>query len=162
MTHPRVEQLIATLGLESHPEGGYFREVYRSAAGIDPGDGRGTRATVTTIYYLLAAGQCSRWHDVRSDEVWHLYEGGPLDLFVAPPDLATIDRRRLDRAGSGGGPVAVVPPRWWQAARPAGPYALVGCTVAPGFDYADFRFLRDVPSALDALSKHPADIVELA
>ena len=162
MTHPRVDRLISTLGLERHPEGGYFREIYRSAARIDPGDGRGSRAAITTIYYLLAAGQCSRWHDVLSDEVWHLYEGGPLDLFVAPPDVSTVERRRLDSVSSGTGPVTVVPSRWWQAARPVGPYALAGCTVAPGFDYTDFKFLRDVPSAMEALAKQPDDLVALA
>jgi uncharacterized protein len=139
----RAAQLIETLDLVPHPEGGFFREVYRSPSRVRPDDGREEREAVTTIYFLLAEGAHSRWHRVLSDEVWHLYEGGPLELFVAPPAADRVERVLLGRPIESDGPVHVVPARWWQAARPVGPYALVGCTVAPGFVFADFSFLRD-------------------
>ena len=108
---------------------------------------------MTTIYYLLAEGEFGRWHRVRSDEVWHLYEGGPLELLVAPPDLSAIEHRRLAPAEEGAEPVAIVPADWWQSARPLGDYALCGCTVAPGFEFEDFAFLSDDRAALAALSR---------
>jgi predicted cupin superfamily sugar epimerase len=90
---------------------------------------------------------------VRSDEVWHLYEGGPLELIVAPPDLSAIEHRALAAAEHGGEPVSIVPADWWQSARPLGEYALCGCTVAPGFDFEDFVFLKDDRTAVAALSR---------
>jgi len=147
MMHPRATELIATLELQPHPEGGFYREVFRSAAAVAPADGRGARAALTTIYFLLTAETLSRWHLVSSDEVWHLYEGGPLELLEL--DLST---RRLTRThlapvdGRGGAPVHVVPTGRWQAARTAAAYALMGCTVGPGFDFSDFRMLSDEPA----------------
>ena len=82
----RVEHLIAALGLLPHPEGGYYGEVYRSDATVLPADGRGHRAALTTIYFLLAGAAVSRWHRVQSDEVWHFYEGAALDLWMASPE----------------------------------------------------------------------------
>lgn len=143
--HPRAAALIEALQLASHPEGGYFREVYRSIARVQPEDERTSRAALTTIYFLLAQGQVSRWHRVRSDEVWHLYEGGPLDLFVADEACASMQHVVLTQISSTGAPVHTVPAGWWQAARCASDYALVGCTVGPGFEFADFSFLRDEP-----------------
>ena len=78
--HVRAEELIATLGLRPHPEGGFFREIFRSSTLVTPADGRGPRSALTTIYFLLTEGTHSRWHHVISDEVWHLYEGGPLEV----------------------------------------------------------------------------------
>jgi hypothetical protein len=118
---------------------------------VRTGDDRPGRAALTTIYYLLAEGEFGRWHRVRSDEVWHLYEGGPLELLVAPPDLSAIEHRRLTAAEQGAEPVAIVPADWWQSARPLGDYALCGCTVAPGFEFEDFAFLSDDQAALAAL-----------
>jgi predicted cupin superfamily sugar epimerase len=154
----RVEELIATLGLVPHPEGGYYREVFRSDSTVQPSDARGPRTALTTIYYLLEDGQVSRWHRVQSDEVWHLYEGGPLELLTVPPDLSTVHRWRVDVASLGHAPVAVVPANWWQAARPLGAFVLAGCTVAPGFQFDDFTFLRDHPDVLRALSAQSRDI----
>ena len=108
-----------------------------------PEDGREERDAVTTIYFFLVEGAHSRWHRVLSDEVWHLYEGGPLELFVAPPPADRVQRVLLGPAVESDGPVHVVPAGWWQAARPLGPYVLVGCTVSPGFVFEDFSFLRD-------------------
>ena len=142
--HPRAAELIATLGLEPHPEGGYYREIFRSPAHVAPADGRGDRAALTTIYFLLPEGSVSRWHRVASDEVWHLYEGGPLELLEIGADLGELRRHSLSPVGSDGGePVHTVRAGHWQAARPRGSYALVGCTVGPGFEFGDFQLLAD-------------------
>jgi uncharacterized protein len=135
----RAEALIARLGLTPHPEGGYFREVYRSEREVDPLDGRGRRSAVTTILFLLVAGQVSAWHRVRSDEVWHFYEGDPLLLSWSASADGERTAHTLGPVGDGQSPVAVVPADCWQTARPLGDYALVGCTVGPGFDYEDFE-----------------------
>ena len=79
----RASQLIEQLGLVAHPEGGCFRQVYRSSTTVQPADDRGVRPSLTTIYFLLVAGEVSRWHRVASDEAWHYYEGDPLELFGA-------------------------------------------------------------------------------
>ena len=140
--HPRAAELIATLFLQPHPEGGFFRELFRSGAQVEPADGRGSRAALTTIYFLLPEGSVSRWHRVASDEVWHLYEGGPLELLELTASGYDLVRHRLSPLGTdSGAPVCIIEAGHWQAARSLGPYALVGCTVGPGFDFADFRML---------------------
>lgn len=139
--HPRAAELIRILNLQPHPEGGCYREIFRSAETVQLP--RGVRAAVTTIYFLLAQGQHSRWHRVTSDEVWHWYEGGPLELLVLPPDLSRVERIVLGPVTHDRQPVHTVPAMWWQAARPLGDFAFVGCTVAPGFDFADFTFARE-------------------
>ena len=149
--HPRAAELIATLDLRPHPEGGFYREVFRSEARVTPADGRGARAALTTIYFLLPEGSVSRWHRVSSDEVWHLYEGGPLELLELSESGRDLARHRLapvggdDRGGDVAAPVRTIPAGAWQAARPLAGYALVGCTVGPGFEFADFRLLADDP-----------------
>ena len=150
--HPRAAELIATLELRPHVEGGFYRELFRSAALVTPADGRGERAALTTIWFLLPEGVVSRWHRVTSDEVWHLYEGGPLELLELDDAGAALRRHRLAPVGDGdGAPVRTIPAGAWQAARPLGAYALVGCTVGPGFDFADFRLLADDPERRDAV-----------
>jgi len=146
MADARVGELIDLLQLEPHPEGGFYREIHRSDRSVRPDDGRPSRAALTTIYYLLPAGEESRWHRVGSDEIWHLYEGD-LELAVVPPDLTRLERVRLGRVSAAVGPVFTVPAGWWQSARPVGPCALCGCTVGPGFDFEDITFLDDDPDA---------------
>jgi predicted cupin superfamily sugar epimerase len=141
--HPRAQQLIEELALQPHPEGGFFRELHRSALKVQPQDARPLRDALTTIYFLLPAPSFSRWHCVASDEVWHLYEGGPLELRIADPMFERVEVRRLAAVMSGSGPVAIVPAGYWQAARPLSEYALVGATVGPGFDFSDFKFLSE-------------------
>jgi predicted cupin superfamily sugar epimerase len=144
--HARATALIAALDLRPHPEGGFYREIFRSDVQVIPADGRGPRAALTTIYFLLPEGAHSRWHQVRSDEVWHLYEGGPLELLELTADGIDLVRHRIaSPVGEGGSPVHTVKADWWQAARAIGAYALVGCTVGPGFEFADFRLLADDP-----------------
>jgi uncharacterized protein len=143
----RARDLITMLDLKPHPEGGYYGELYRSESSVTPADGRGDRAALTTIYFLLPAGIVSRWHRVQSDEVWHFYEGAPLELWIASPSGDRIDRRQVGPLDNRQRPVHTVPAGWWQAARSTGEYTLVGCTVGPGFDFKDFALAADIPSA---------------
>jgi predicted cupin superfamily sugar epimerase len=152
----RAEELVVALGLIPHPEGGYYGELFRSDVAVHPTDGRGPRPALTTIYFLLPAGAVSRWHRVQSDEVWHFYEGAPLDLWMASPDGGQVNQHRLGPLDGTQGPVWTVPAGWWQAARSTGAYTLVGCTVGPGFDFRDFALAGDQPAAAAALrARHP-------
>ena len=155
--NPRVEELIATLELSPHPEGGYYREVYRSPRRVahpDTGDGR---SALTGIYFLLAGDQVSRWHRCLSDEIWHYHEGDPLELWTAGPGLERIERRILGPPGKGGEPVLAVEAGHWQAARSTGDYTLAGCAVGPGFDFRDLEFLSDSADRKAELARlHPA------
>jgi predicted cupin superfamily sugar epimerase len=151
--HPRAAELVTLLSLQPHPEGGWYREVYRSSDAVFR-DGS-PRVAMTTIYYLLAAGERSRWHVVTLDEVWHFHEGEPLELLTCDPARGIVEPLLLGPAAAAGArPQQVVRRDVWQAARPLGAYALVGCTVGPGFDFADFRFLADLPGA-DAIFAGP-------
>lgn len=125
-----ARQIIDTLGLNPHPEGGWYAETWRE------GDGT-ARAAGTAIYFLLEADQRSHWHRVDSAEVWHWYAGAPLALSIHEevtrtellgPDLAAGHR-----------PQRIVPPGAWQAAEPIGGWVLVGCTVSPGFTFDAFE-----------------------
>lgn len=154
--HPRAADLITRLDLRPHPEGGFYREIFRSAAQVRPTDGRDARAALTTVYFLLAEGANSRWHRVMSDEVWHLYEGGPLELLELTPAGDELRRHQLAPLGEGAAtPVHTIAAGMWQAARPLAAYALVGCTVAPGFDFADFRLLADAPDRAAIIGAWP-------
>jgi len=139
----RAAELIASLGLVPHPEGGYFRELHRSASSVQPLDGRTERAALTTIYFLLPEGEVSRWHRVASDEVWHHYEGAPLDILTADATFERVTRHTIGPVRENLSPERVVPSGCWQAARSSGAYTLVGCVVGPGFEFADFALLRD-------------------
>lgn len=138
----RTIHLIESLGLTAHPEGGYFVEIFRSEEQVTPQDKRGNRSALTTIFFLLTAGQTSRLHMVKSDEVWHFMEGDPLELFEIGADLTTRKTHLLDSMDSqrdGTQPVHIIKANSWQAARSTGAYTLVGCTVGPGFDFEDFE-----------------------
>jgi len=140
MAQTTAAALIQQLGLQPHPEGGHYREVFRSGATVQTNDGRGARAALTTIDFLLAAGQRSAWHRVASDEVWHLLEGGPLRLHLLPP---TLGEAQVVDLAAGALRRHGVPAGWWQAAEPLAEFAYVGATVGPGFEFADFDFGRD-------------------
>jgi predicted cupin superfamily sugar epimerase len=153
----RAAALIATLGLGPHPEGGYYGELYRSRATVHPEDGRGPRSALTTIYFLLPQGSVSRWHRVQSDEVWHYYEGAPLDLWMASPGGDQVEHCRLGPLDEAQRPVWTVPAGHWQAARSTGSYTLVGCTVGPGFDFLDFALVGEQPAIASVLrARYPA------
>ena len=145
--HQRAAELVKELGLTPHPEGGLFREIHRSELQVDPADGRGRRVALTAIYFLLPAGAVSRWHRVQSDEVWHFYEGSPLTLWISSPSGDRVERRSLGPLSDSQLPVIAVPAGCWQAARSAGDYTLVGCTVGPGFEFSDFEFASNTPPA---------------
>jgi predicted cupin superfamily sugar epimerase len=155
--HPRATELITKLNLEPHPEGGYYREIFRSAHLVAPADGRGPRAALTTIYFLLTAGITSRWHRVAADEVWHLYEGGPLEVLSVDPACQIVSRHKLEAQS----PVCTVAATHWQAARTLGDYALTGCTVGPGFDFADFAILADDAATAARLMALDADFASM-
>ena len=122
-----ARQVIEALGLEPHPEGGWFRETFRDDAS-------------TAIFYLLQAGQVSAWHRVRNaSEVWHHYAGGPLRISLAAPDEPAREAILGPDLFAGQTPQVVVPTGWWQSAEPLGAWTLVGCTVAPAFDFAAFE-----------------------
>jgi predicted cupin superfamily sugar epimerase len=141
--------LAERLGLEPHPEGGWFRETWRSALAVAPAGYGGDRSAATAIYFLLCLGERSRWHVVRSDELWLWHSGGPLDLRLggtgpAPDEAAGPVLRLGPDLAAGERPQAVVPGGTWQCAAPAGSEpVLVSCVVAPGFDYADFRLYEE-------------------
>ena len=139
----KARELVEKLALQSHPEGGWYREIYRAHARVQAE--QGSRAALTTIYYLLEQQQLSRWHVVESDEVWHFYAGAPLELLEYDPASGHLVQHVLGDARAGNESVAVIPPGFWQAARSRGEYSLVGCTVGPGFEFEDFRFVKALP-----------------
>jgi uncharacterized protein len=149
----RAGELIRTLNLQPHPEGGWYREIFRSPQRVHTPDGRRERSAVTTIDFLLAAGQCSAWHRVRSDEVWHLLEGGPLRLWWMSAAQDAIGHVDLAAGDATLAPRHVVPADTWQAAEPLGDFAYVGATVAPGFEFADFDFMRSHADAVQSLQR---------
>jgi predicted cupin superfamily sugar epimerase len=133
----KADELIKRLRRTPHPEGGHYRETFRDS---DTADGR---AYSTAIYFLLKQGEVSKWHRIDAVEIWHWYAGSPLALriaqdggrageFVLGPDVA-----------AGQEPQVVVPKHAWQSAEPLGEYALVGCTVAPGFMFEHFEMAGD-------------------
>jgi len=131
-----AERIIERLGLQPHPEGGYFRETFR-----DPRQING-RAASTAIYFLLKEGEVSHWHRVDATEVWHYYAGAPLALSTAgEPDAGTVILGNALEQGER--PQAAVPANVWQSARTLGEWTLVGCTVAPGFEFAAFELAPD-------------------
>lgn len=125
--------IIRRLGLEPHPEGGHYRETFRDAAGPDG------RARSTAILYLLDVGECSEWHRVDAAEVWHFYAGDPLVVTVSPDGHDASAHRLGPDVLAGERPQLVVPAGHWQSATSLGRWSLVGCTVAPGFDFAGFE-----------------------
>jgi hypothetical protein len=148
----RVEELISALGLTPHPEGGWFRETYRSAMS-------------SSIYYLLGKGQFSAIHRIASDEIWHFHEGGNLRIVAIAPD-GNKHEWILGKASESAMPQVVVPAGWWFAAEltaesgNAGDYALAGCAVSPAFEYKDFE-LGGREQLLKAYPAHGIDILKL-
>ncbi len=142
---PTAEQLIEGLRLRPHPEGGYLREAYKSPVTIPesalPPECAGARAAGTAIYFLLREGDKSRLHRLRFDEVWHFYLGGPLCLVIISPEGSAGHFMLGQDLNAGQELQRVVPAGCWFGAYPLpdSAYSLVGCTVAPGFAYEDFR-----------------------
>ena len=127
-------EIIAALGLARHPEGGWYAETFR-----DNGNG-GERGRSTAIYFLLEDGDVSAWHRVRdAAEVWHHYAGAPLEIRMCDEAESLVCTVLGTDLKAGERPQAVVPAGWWQTARSLGDWTLVGCTVAPGFDFSQFE-----------------------
>ena len=139
----RPLELIRMLRLAPHPEGGWYREIHRARCRVVTARGGAPRSAVTQIYYLLNAGERSRWHRIDADELWHFYEGDALTLLTLAPRSQSVTTTQLGKTGRGRQPVAVVEAGTWQAATIARGYALVGCTVAPGFVFDRFELLAD-------------------
>jgi predicted cupin superfamily sugar epimerase len=159
---------IERLDLRPHPEGGYFRETYRAAETIDgaalPARFDGPRAFATAVYFLITRDAFSAFHRIRSDEVWHFYAGDAVTLAVLDADgRGTLTTESLGRdPARGESPQVVIPAGAWFAAEvaPQGTFALVGCTVAPGFDFADFE-LAERPSLIRRYPQHRGVIERL-
>jgi hypothetical protein len=128
-----AEEIVALLGLIPHPEGGFYRETFRAPAA------EGARGASTAIYYLLRAEDVSAWHRTDADEIWHHYAGAPLELSLSRDGRERSTVRIGPDLAAGERPQEVVPKGVWQSARPLGGWVLVGCTVAPAFDFAGFE-----------------------
>lgn len=142
MSAKRSQELVSLLNLMPHPEGGYYREMYRSAT-----------SAATHIFYLLSEGQYSRWHQIDYDEIWNHYEGDPLELIWFKPGDSHYEKQILGPLNAKSVPVQVIPAGAWQAAHPLGSYTLTGCTVAPSFEFDRFRLLSEIESEAQDLKR---------
>lgn len=130
---PNARDVIEALGLQPHPEGGWYTETFRDEAGAAGGHS-------TAIYYLLEAGQRSHWHRVKhATEIWHFHAGDALSLTLSSDGQDSVAHRLGVDLAAGERPQLVVPAGWWQTAEPLGEWTLVGCTVAPGFMFDQFE-----------------------
>ncbi|MTH97182.1 cupin domain-containing protein [Roseibium sp. RKSG952] len=133
-----AEDVIALLNMQPHPEGGYYAETFRD--GVTGADGR---PASTLIYFLLPEGVLSRWHKVDAVETWHWYAGAPLELSISPDGESKQILTLGNDLKTGQRPQGIVPPHGWQQARSLGAWTLVGCTVAPGFQFEGFEMAPD-------------------
>jgi hypothetical protein len=135
-----ADELVRTLELAPHPEGGFYRETWRDL----PADGG--RGSGTAILFLLPGGVENRWHRVDAAEIWHHYAGAPLELSIRPKGGPTRIERLGTAIGAGELPQRIVPPHAWQRARALGDWTLVGCTVSPAFLFERFEILEGEPA----------------
>jgi predicted cupin superfamily sugar epimerase len=131
---PTAAEIIARLELKPHPEGGYYRETFRDKR-VDANG----RSFSTAIYFLLARGERSQWHRIDAVEIWHYYAGSALTLRIAHDGCTQHTVRLGPDISQGERPQAIVPAQAWQTAETGGDWTLVGCTVAPGFEFASFE-----------------------
>lgn len=134
----KAARVIEKFGLAPHPEGGWYREIFRSPHRVIS-EIREDRSALTVIHFMLATGSHSAWHRIDADEAWFFSDGSPIEQVIASPEFGTVVRRRLIDAT----PVSIVPAGWWQAAYTEGDWALVQCAVAPGFEFHAFEIARD-------------------
>lgn len=165
---PESKSLIDRFHLQPHPEGGHFKEVFRSKQVVTRESSRlhiqdnesqqpvqvTRRSALTEIYFLLEKGDFSRFHKVVSDEAWHHLSGGPLQLILLSPNLEERINLLLEPADVGEA-IQVVPSSWWQAAIPLQTHTLCSCSVGPGFDFADFEMAKDGPAAKQISRRFP-------
>ncbi|WP_298720132.1 cupin domain-containing protein [uncultured Ferrovibrio sp.] len=130
-----ADEIIAALKLQPHPEGGHYAETFR-----DPASDANGRSRSTAIYFLLKAGERSHWHRVDAVEIWHWHAGAPLRLSIAEREGDALQHFTLGSdIVAGQRPQGIVPAHHWQAAESLGDWTLVGCTVAPGFEFSGFE-----------------------
>lgn len=156
--HPRAAEILKILEMRPHPEGGHYVELFRSAHRVQVVERNVERVAITAIYFLLAAGECSRWHRVLSDETWHYQEGDSIELLLFSD--GNVQRQRVGPVAPETRPTFVVPAGTWQAARTTGDYTLVACTVGPGFEYADFSLAVDAPDVAAKIASAEPDLAK--
>lgn len=159
--NPRIQEIIDTLGLEPHPEGGYYKEIYRSDQELESSAINEKRNAVTNIYFLLTQGQVSRFHKVLHDEIWHFLEGDTLELIELQKESLEASHEVLGAKTGKPHYQHCIKAENWQAARCMGSYSLVGCTVAPGFDFKDFSFLSQYPEILQKVMLEQSELIPL-
>lgn len=153
----KIQQIINKLELSPHPEGGYYKETYRSTSKITgenlSTDYKGDRNYSTCIYFLLTSGTFSAFHKINQDEIWHFYDGSPIKLHIISEAGKHSQHIIGTDINNGQTPQLVVPGNHWFAASviDKNTFSFVGCTVSPGFDFKDFN----LPSRLDLLNKFP-------
>jgi uncharacterized protein len=153
--HPRAADIITRLGLAPHPERGFFVESYRAPVTVTAASHPGARAASTAIYFLVTGDAPATYlHRLLSDEVFHLYDGGPLDILRLHADGSADVQRLGTNLAAGQRPQVVIPGGTWFGTELAAdaPYCLVGCTVAPGFDFADF----ELADGTELAARYPA------
>jgi uncharacterized protein len=148
-----IKQWVDNLKLAPHPEGGFYKETYRSDLVIETHNFSGSRNVCTGIYFLIIKGNFSAFHRIKSDEMWHFYSGDPLVVHVILPNGKYYSLLIGVDMAQGQTPQAVVPAGAWFASESLGDYSLVGCTVAPGFDFDDFE-LADRKTLFEAFPQH--------
>ena len=157
--HPRAAELLTVLRMRPHPEGGHYAELFRSSHRVQVLDRNVERAALTTIYFMLTAGEFSRWHRVLSDEIWHYHEGDAIELSLF--DESGLHRMLLGPVGRETRPTAIVSAGTWQAASPIGAYTFCACSVGPGFDFADFSLAGDSPDEAARIASAGPDAARL-
>ena len=159
--HPRALALIQSLALRPLPEGGYHGDIFHSPRRVTALDTPGERDALSAIYFLLTAADHSRWHRLRSDEVWNHIEGDPLLLHSFSAETHEHIAVRLGSFEADAQPVHTIAAGLWQAAEPLGEYALVSTCVGPGFEFSDFTMLSEDPESERLFRAHLAALAHL-
>ena len=142
--YKKSSEIINQFKLLPHPEGGWFREIFRSKSFVTRRDGE-KRNNITGIYYMLCKNEISTWHRVNSaDELWIYIKGSPLNLWCLDHDNKELRKLRIDSNN----PIEMIPSGYWQAAKSLGEFTLASCCVGPGFDFSDFEILRNLDPSL--------------
>ena len=147
--HPRALELISSLDLSPHPEGGHYKRVYESTKQVM--ENGVLRPAITSIHFLLIEGVRSRWHRVDAVEIWDWQEGGAVELLMYDANVRTLSRAQLDTSARGGQLLQAVPAGIWQSARTHGDYSLVNCSVSPGFVWSGLEMLDEQSPLADEL-----------
>ncbi len=147
--HPRAQELIRTLDLEPHPEGGFYKRIYEASKQVEV-NGL-LRPTITSICFLLTPGAPSKWHRIDAIEVWNWQEGSAMELLMYATPAQSLSRTQLDTSARGGQIVQSVPANTWQTARTHGDFTLVHCSVSPGFMWSALEMLDESSELADEL-----------